>query len=318
MVYSPRPLDPHFPLALGTSPLGVGTEAGTPEGDAAVTTALALLREPAALIDTSNNYAGTRSEAVLGEALAALTAEEHRSAAARLITKVDEDPDTGRFDGDRVRRSLEESLTRLGLDTVPLLHLHDPYGITVAEAMAPGGAGHALVQLREEGLVARIGIAAGPVPLLARYVETGAFDAVLCHNRMTLVDDSALPLYADARARGMITFNAAPYGAGLLVRGAVPGVGYGYQPASAELLDWTRAVEKLCAAHGVPLAALALQFSLRSPLIDCTVVGVSSPERLRTLHSLRDHDIPAELWDAVAALPPAPTPVDDRAYGEDS
>ena len=91
-----------------------------------------------------------------------------------VMTKVDADPVTGRFDGDRVRRSVEESLGRLGVDRLPLLHLHDPHAVTLAEALAPDGAVPALVRLRDEGVVDAIGVASGPPELAHAYVRTGA------------------------------------------------------------------------------------------------------------------------------------------------
>lgn len=303
-------------IAVGTSSLGTSTAVGSEDEARAIATAIALLTCGEVPVDTSNNYAAGRSEAVLGAALRALSAEERAAASARIITKVDRDPDTGRFDADRVRHSIEESLTRLGIDRVSLLHLHDPYSVGFAEAMAAGGAVEALTRLRDEGIAERIGIAAGPVPLLRRYVETGIFDALLCHNRFTLVDHSADSLFRAAKARGMEVFNAAPFGAGLLAHGPSPDARYAYALASEELRQWTRELERLCQAHGISLPAAALQYSLRSPLIDRTVVGISSIRRLDELRALCATDVPEDFWEDVTALPPAPSPIDDTAYGE--
>ena len=297
-------------LVLGTSGLGSGDEG------AAVDTALALLRSEH-VIDTSNIYSGGASERILGRALSTLAPEQRSSAAGRILTKVDRDPETGRFDADRVLRSVEESLGRLGVDTVPLLHLHDPYVVTVREAFASGGAVSALVRLREEGVAAAIGIAAGPVQLLQRYVDSDLFDAVLCHNRYTLVDRSAAPLFRDAHARGMRVYNAAPFGGDLLARGPRDGARYQYRPASAELREWTAQAEAVCARHSVSLPAVALSLSLRADTIDGTVVGVSSPARLDALQQLVDTVIPDAVWTELDALGPAPSPIDDSGYGDD-
>ncbi|KAA9108541.1 aldo/keto reductase [Microbacterium rhizomatis] len=307
-------------MTIGTSGLGRGTRAGSPDEARAVDLARAILTGPFATVDTSNAYAGGRAEGVLGLALAQLRADPAVQSAqittaqittARLITKVDADPVTGVLDRDRVRRSYEESLARLGMDRVELLHLHDPYTITPAEAFRDGGVVDALCELRDTGAVDAIGIAAGPIPLLREYVETGVFDALLTHNRYTLVDRSAAPLLEQARRRGMTTFNAAPFGAGILASGVRPGATYGYRPASAELVAWATRAEGVCVAHGVTLRAAALHFSLRSPLVDSTVVGVSSAGRLADLEALRTIAIPAELWTDLDALGPAPSPISD-------
>ncbi|MDT0180567.1 aldo/keto reductase [Microbacterium sp. ARD31] len=297
-------------LTLGTSGLGRGTAPGSREEAAAVATAIALFDSGHAFLDTSNNYAGGRSEAVISRAIA----ERGGDSADRVITKVDSDGETGVFDRDRVLRSYEESLSRLGVDRVALLHLHDPFTISFDEAAAPGGAIEEMRELKESGAVDAIGVAAGPVPLMQRYVDTGVFDAVLCHNRLTLVDRSAQSLFESARARGMTVFNAAPYGAGLLASGPKPGASYGYRPASDALLEWTAAAEALCQEHGVSLGDAALRFSLRSPLVDSTVVGVSSAGRLAELDRRVAVQVPAELWAAIDALGPAPSTIDDSEY----
>jgi D-threo-aldose 1-dehydrogenase len=298
------------PLTLGTSGLGAGTDPGSPEEAAARDIAVDLLRSTHAFIDTSNNYSDGRSEAVLGLAIAQIGPD----ASTRVISKVDAEPQTGVFDRERVLRSFEETTSRLGVDRLPLLHLHDPYTVTFEEAMGPGGAVEGLIELRESGRVDGIGVAAGPAPLMARYVATGAFDAVLIHNRFTVVDQSAEPVFADARERGMTVFNAAPFGAGILVKGAHEGAMYAYQAAPPELIAWVSRLEDICATYGVSLPAVALHFSLRSPLIDSTVVGVSSPGRRAQLDELAAATIPDDLWVELDTLGPAPTPVDDGEF----
>src|SRR3954462_15750431 len=173
----PRPLGSTSlavtPLGIGTSPLAgmPGTYGYSTGEEAAVATVEAVLASPVNLLDTSNGYgedgAGERRVG------AAIRRAGGLPEGFVLATKVDPDPVTGDFSGDRVRRSLEESLERLGVDRVPLLHLHDPERIPFAEATAPGGPLPALVALREEGVVDWIGVAGGDVPEMHRYVETG-------------------------------------------------------------------------------------------------------------------------------------------------
>jgi D-threo-aldose 1-dehydrogenase len=262
-----------------------------------------MVRSGFPAIDTANGYASGRSEACLGTAIGRVGL----AGGTAVVTKVDADPVTGVFDGDRVRRSFAESLERLGLDRVPLLHLHDPYTLTLAEAMEPGGAVPALVRLRDEGAVDAIGIAAGPVRLLLEYVGTGVFDAVLTHNRFTLVDRSGEPVLRAAKERGMLAVNAAPFGGGILAGSARHRDRYAYRPATDETLRRVAAARLACSRHDVPMDAAALAFSTRSPLVDATVVGVSSVMRLRRLHELVATHVPDELLDELETLA-----VDDR------
>lgn len=281
------------PITLGTSRLGERADAEE--------LADALIASPLGNVDTSNMYAEGRSEVLLGRALmraGGLPPEK------LIYSKADRDVATGVFDGDRVRRSLEESLTRLGVPSLPLYHLHDPDTITFAEAMAPGGAVEALLALRDEGVIGAVGIAAGTIGQVHEYVATGIFDAVLSHNRLTLVDRSAEPTFRLARELGMTVFNAAPFGGGALANGS--SADYGYRPMPGEFAAHLAAVRALAADWSVDLPAAALHFSLRSPLVTTTVVGVPSLGRLDDLPRLLAVPVPDAFFEAVDALGPPP------------
>ncbi|WP_159621818.1 aldo/keto reductase [Ruania rhizosphaerae] len=295
------------PLTLGTSGMGSGVEPGSPAERDAVELATAMLHGPAAVVDTSNVYGGGNSERILGLALR----ESGIAPGRQIVTKVDADPETGAFDRDRVLRSYDESLARLGVDRVSLLHLHDPYRIDFTEAMGPQGAVAGLLELRESGAVDAIGIAAGKVSVVGRYVESDCFDVLLTHNRFTLVERRAMTLLEAARQRKMGVFNAAPFGGSLLARGSASGGTYAYRPAPPELVARVRQLEQICASHGIDLATAALQFSLRSPLVDSTVVGISRPERIADLERRRAVQVPDELWDAIDDLGVPPSVVED-------
>jgi D-threo-aldose 1-dehydrogenase len=225
-----------------------------------------------------------------------------------VFSKGDQDPVTGAFTGDRMRRSFEESTERLGLATLPLYQLHDPYTIEVHEALAPGGAVDVLLKLREQGRIGAIGIAAGRRELVEEYVKTGVFDVVLTHNRYTVVDRSAERILELATQRGMTVFNAAPFGSGILAGDNFRGRTYGYSEPSPEFLAHVDRFRALCAEWGVEPAAAALHFSLREPRIHTTVVGVNSVDRLRELEAHQRAVIDVEFWSALEALgtPPAP------------
>ncbi len=281
------------PVTLGASRLGE-----RPGGEAL---ADALLASPLGNVDTSNNYADGRSEQLLGDAVRRAGG---LPSGKLIFSKADRDPDTGAFDADRLRRSLEESLGRLGVDRLPLYQFHDPFTITVDEALAPGGPVEALIALRDEGVIGAVGIAYGTLTETRAYVESGLFDVVLNHNRYTLVDRSAEELYVRACELGMQVFNAAPFGGGTLANGEST---YGYRGMSAAFAEHVERVRALAREAGVDLAAAALQFSLHSPLVDTTVVGIPSIDRLEALAGLVAGEVPEEFFDAVEELgaPPA-------------
>jgi D-threo-aldose 1-dehydrogenase len=288
------------PVCIGTSPLAsmpglYGYEVAAWRAEATV---LAVLN------GTSNNYGGGSAERRIGRALATAGG---LPAGFVLATKVDADPDTGDFSGERVKRSVAESLERLGLDRVPLMYLHDPeYHLTFAEAMAPGGPVEALAALRDQGVLGHLGIAGGPVRLMRDFIATGQFGAVLSHNRFTLVDRSAGPLMDEARDRGVAFVNGAPYGGGILAKGPDAQPKYAYRPASQAIRESVLAMQRACAGYRVPLAAAALQFSLRDPRVTSTVVGVSEPSRIEQITALMEAEIPAALWAELDSLAVAP------------
>ena len=282
-------------LCMGCAPLGDMPRIfnySVPE-ERASATIRAALAGPLNYLDTSNNYGGGESERRVGLVLRELGGVPE---GAIVQTKVDRDPQTGSFSAERMRRSVAESLERLGLDRLGIVYLHDPENGSYEEITGPGGAVEELLAMQREGLIAHLGVAGGPVDLMMRYVETGVFAAVLNHNRYTLLDQSAEPLIALAAERGIAMLNAAPYGGGLLVKGPERFPRYMYRDASAALLDRTRQLAGLAAEYGVPLAALALQFSTRDPRITSTVVGITHPERIAQTLDLYHTSIPEALW----------------------
>jgi D-threo-aldose 1-dehydrogenase len=289
------------PICVGTSALGsfpaqYGYEVDT---ETAVATIKTVFESPFNFIDTSNEYGGGDSERRIGQAI-----REHGFVPEGFViaTKVDPLPGSSDFSGDRVRRSVEESLERLGLDVLPLVYLHDPEKITFEEGVAAGGPLEALIELREQGVISHLGVAGGPIDLELQYLATEVFDAVISHNRFTLVEQTAEPLLDDAQARGVAFINAAPFGGGMLARGPKAVPTYCYAPVSAAALRRVEAMERLCADFGVPLAAAALQFSTRDARVTSTIVGMSEPRRVAQTIELLDFTIPDELWDALLPL----------------
>src|SRR3954454_6024697 len=292
------------PICIGTSPLASipGLYGYSVDAARAEATVEAVLDGPFTFLDTSNNYGGGSAEERIG---AVLRRRGGLPAGFVLATKVDADPETGDFSGERVRRSAEESLNRLGLDSVPVLYLHDPeYHVTFEEAMAPGGAVEGLLSLREERLTAHLGVAGGPVALMRRFVETDVFDAVINHNRWTLVSRKAEPLLDEAATRGVAFVNGAPYGGGILVKGPDVQPRYAYRETPELVRSAVRSMQKACETFGVPLAAAALQFSLRDQRVTSTIVGVSDPARIATTLELATTPIPDGLWGQLDDLTP--------------
>jgi D-threo-aldose 1-dehydrogenase len=159
-----------------------------------------------------------------------------------------------------------------------------------------------LQQLKDEGLVENLGVAGGPIDMEIRYVETGIFDAVITHNRYTLLDQSADPLLTIAHERGLGVLNAAPYGSGMLAKGPDAYPRYHYQQAPPEMIAQTRRLAAVCERHGISLRIAALHFSLRDPRIHSTIIGMTRPERVQQAVDDALTPVPDALWDELAPM----------------
>ena len=289
-------------LCFGTSSLGnmprtYGYEVDESRARATID---AILDSPFPFLDTSRNYGDGESERRIG---AALAERGGLPDGAVLSTKLDRDPDTNRFDAARARASLEQSLTALGLQSVDILHLHDPeHAASVREITAAGGALAELVKMKEEGLCRAIGLAAGDVEVMMPILLDWEFDVLITHNRWTLANRNAGQLIETALSRGVAVMNAAPYSGGVFAKGSVEHPRYVYQDKDDSALDPVRDIERICARHGVPTGAVALQFSLRDPRVASTVCGVTRPERVEQTLAWAALDVPDAVWAEIGDL----------------
>jgi D-threo-aldose 1-dehydrogenase len=289
------------PLAIGCAPLGNMPETfayGVSE-EQATATLRACFQSPINMLDTAASYGDGESERRIGHVLRAIGGVPLGYVVA---TKADRDLKTGDFSGDQMKRSVERSLQLLGLDKLPLVFLHDPEHAPFEQIMAPTGATAALLKLKEQGVIEHVGVAGGPIDLMIRYLDTGMFEAVITHNRYTLLNRSAESLIEKASRLGIAVLNAAPYGSGILAKGPAAYPRYAYQNADAETVERVQRMNEICKRYEVPLAAAALQFSTRDPRITTTIVGLSRAERLAETVALAHTPIPVEAWPDLDAV----------------
>ncbi len=213
------------------------------------------------------------------------------------------------FTYDGVMRSVEESLQRLGLDRIDILHIHDPDDHYEA---ALHGAYRALDRLRADGVIGAVGAGMNQAEMLTRFAREADFDCFLLAGRYTLLDQVALvELLPECVKRGIAIIAGGVYNSGILAD-PKPGAHYNYRTAPAELLERAQRIRDVCARHGVPLKAAAVQFPLGHPAVACVVVGCRSSAQLDETLEMFELDIPPALWDDLKAerlLPAeAPTP----------
>jgi D-threo-aldose 1-dehydrogenase len=197
------------------------------------------------------------------------------------------------FSRDGVMRSLEESLERLSLDRVDIVHIHDPDD-HYDEAHA--GAYVALNELREQRRIGAVGVGTNHAQTLARFARDARFDCFLLAGRYTLLDQSAfdelLPV-CDERRIAIIAGGV--YNSGILADPAGQPT-YDYAPAPPALIERARRIQTVCQGHGVPLKAAAVQFPLGHPAVKCVLVGCRSAREVEENVLMFEWDIPAQLW----------------------
>jgi D-threo-aldose 1-dehydrogenase len=205
-----------------------------------------------------------------------------------------------RFDysADGVRRSLEASLQRLGLDRVDIALIHDPDD-HVEQALRE--AYPALAAMRAQAMIGAIGVGMNQTAMLTRFIEETDIDVVLVAGRYTLLDRSAADaMLPAAQRRGVSVIAGGVFNSGLL---AAPGAGatYDYQAAPEELVSRALRLARACEGFGVPLRAAAARFPLTHPAVASVLLGLRSPAEVTDALALRGLDIPAGLWDALFA-----------------
>lgn len=204
---------------------------------------------------------------------------------------------------DGTMRSIEDSLQRLGMARIDIVHIHDVnrkwqgdlleqrYG----ESMR--GSYRALDELRAAGTIRAIGVGVNDPDILVRYAGDGDFDCFMLAGRYTLLDTTALPELMPLCVRKRVgILLAAPLSSGILATGAVAGAKHWYADAPPEIMARVRRIEEVCARHQVPLLAAALQFPLAHPAMASVVVGMRSTDEVIAAAAAVRCPVPADLW----------------------
>jgi len=218
------------------------------------------------------------------------------------------------FSADGVRRSLDESLVRLGLDRVDIVYVHDPDAGTGHERQVVEETVPALCALREQGVIGAVGVGMNQWQMPARLVGSTDLDLVLLAGRYTLLEQKSLTGLLDLCARQDVAVVAgAPFNSGLLASDDPPAdATWNYAPAPAGMLARARALAAACAAAGVRLPAAALQFPLAHRAVVSVLAGMRSPDEVAANAAMIREALPAALWTELVRLgllpPEAPTP----------
>lgn len=325
------------PLAFGAASIGNLYRAVPDEQ------ALAVVRRAwdagVRYFDTAPHYGFGLSEKRLGAALAELDPDQTAIISTKVGRRLDPRPDADLsavrqafvtpepyesvfdYSYDAVMRSHEDSLKRLGRERVDILYAHDigsfAHGDDHPRLFAEflDGGYRAMCELRASGAVSAIGLGVNEVAVCEEMLAAGDVDLLMLAGRYTLLEqdplDRLLPLCAE---RGVRLVIAGPYNSGILAKGVRGGgiPNFNYEPAPAAIVERVGRIEAFCAAHGVPLAAAALQFPLAHPQVAAVVPGMGTVGQVDDALTLIRHPIPAAFWSDLRAAglirPDAPVP----------
>lgn len=270
-------------VGFGASPLGaVYGRLAEHDGIDAVHTALDL---GVTFFDVAPYYGDGLAERVLGKALHGIDREQYV-----LATKVGRYGDAAfDFSAARVRRSVEESIGRLGSGHIDLIQCHDiEFGDLdqIVHETVP-----ALRDLQQAGLVRAVGITGYPLAALAHVARRVPVDTVMSYSHYTLQDRRLAQWLTAFTEAGAAVLDAAPLAMGALTQQGPPS----WHPAPAEVLERCAAAAAVCRTHGADIARLALQFSLTTGPFASTVVGASSAGQIREAVESLDRPCDAAL-----------------------
>jgi len=311
------------PPALGGAPLGNLFRAIS---DRAATTLVRYAHAAGArYFDTAPHYGHGRSERRLGDALREFTRDEYllSTKVGRLLDPcsdaprdqhgyVDTLPFVQRYDytAKGVRRSLEDSLQRLGLARIDLVYVHDidraPHGEAHAGRLADAldGGLPALAALKSQGVIGGYGLGVNDVAICREVLRHADLDVILLAGRYTLADQSALAeLLPECERRGVALVLGGPFNSGILASGARPRDGsvpyFNYAPAPGDMVDRVAAIELVCTEFSVPLRAAALQFPRGHTAVTCVLAGARSAAEFDENLRFSRFPIPAGFWHAL-------------------
>lgn len=207
---------------------------------------------------------------------------------------------------DGVMRSFEHSFSRLGVDRIDILHVHDlcvfSHGSKEISDMRIeeffGGGGYdAMISLRDQGVIKAISGGINEWEVCQTLAERGDFDLFLLAGRYTLLEQTALDSFLPlCQARGIGIITGGPYNSGILATGAKPGAFYNYDPAPAHIIDRVNAIETVCKAHNVRMIDAAFQFPLLHPAHVSVIPGGQGVNEMASNFQAAQADIPAALW----------------------
>ena len=207
------------------------------------------------------------------------------------------------YSGAGVRRSLEDSLQRLGTHRVDIALVHDIGELTHGgdhrrhwQALTEGGGLRELDMMKRERLVGAIGLGVNESQVVIDVLERADLDCCLIAGRYTLLEQGALPLLERCVERKVGVIIGGPFNSGVLAARDRSEAHYNYEAVPPAVRQKADTLARVCAAQGVSLAAAAVQFPLAHPAVVACVPGARRESEVSEIHRWSQQPLPPSLW----------------------
>jgi D-threo-aldose 1-dehydrogenase len=206
---------------------------------------------------------------------------------------------------DGIMKSVEHSRQRLGLPRYDVAVIHDLDNLYHGTGQKLDGyfiqlatsGWRALTELKAAGEIRAIAAGINDRGLITRFLDLVDVDAFLIAMPYTLLRQDLLDDEIPAAVeRGCSFIIGAPFQSGILATGAKNPANSDYAPPDAAVLETVGRIEAVCARHGVPIAAAALQFPLGHPAVSAVIPGARTAAHVRRNTETFSLPIPADLW----------------------
>ena len=301
-------------IGLGTAPLG-GWPIAVNEEEAFKTLETAW-NQGIRYFDTAPLYGSGMAEIRVGKYLQNKNRDDFvvSTKVGRLIVDTEESKAAQKFLGspknkdsqfdfsyDGVMKSFEDSLARLKLDRVDILHLHDPDNHPDHFQEAKAGAIKAMIKIKEEGLVTALGCGLNQNEMLVEFAKMGCFDCFLLAGRYTLLDQTSLDeLIPICEKNNISLILGGVFNSGILINPS-PESYFDYtkldsnwfknleeslvrKPKSHESADYwlnkANKIKSVCDNFDTTLKKAAIQFPYFNNIVSSCVLGMSTPQQV--------------------------------------
>lgn len=278
---------------LQIRPFGLGTAHITKADEqTGVETVQYALEQGITFIDTAPLYTAGVSETYIGKAVAGVPRDSY-VLASKVGRLVREEGVIFDYSRDGVLRSIEESLKRLELDRIDILHVHDP---DLHYKAAMDGAFPTLAELKKQGVIKAVGAGMNGWEMLFDFARNRVIDCCLLAGRYTLLEQTSLEFLSYCHERQISVIMGGVYNSGILASDLSDEAPYNYRPAPEPILAKARKLDAICKRHNVPLNVAALQFPMAHPGVTAMVIGAENKDHVAANIKAAQVEIPAALW----------------------